>query len=285
MLFENFEGFKKIKNEKNLNLENIYSVLEKYQNEMGKIEYKIEANKKVIIVAIDGKYDAKVRLDSNYIIIERILEQGEFPGELPTEEKGKEIEMAQADRMIDQIYDLLKDYIDDGEIKEHITSSKVTLKMKESEKKGFFSNGSTFEVEDESNKLIYTIVNKKFNKLFSIKSIECHMEVTSVNYADLNENIIEIQEKPFNVTTMKKDDTTDKLRFISKGIGKKLKISADYTENHYVIELNEIVIGAVDCLNPLTRNEYRIEINDLKEMHFVVSCAVLIDTYMKKENL
>ena len=111
------------------------------------------------------------------------------------------------------------------------------------------------------------------------------MEVTSVNYADLNENIIEIQEKPFNVTTMKKDDTTDKLRFISKGIGKKLKISADYTENHYVIELNEIVIGAVDCLNPLTRNEYRIEINDLKEMHFVVSCAVLIDTYMKKENL
>ena len=34
MIFEGFEGFKKIKNEKNLSLEKIYSLLEKYQNDM-----------------------------------------------------------------------------------------------------------------------------------------------------------------------------------------------------------------------------------------------------------
>ena len=33
MIFESFEGFKKIKNEKNLSIEKIYSILERYQND------------------------------------------------------------------------------------------------------------------------------------------------------------------------------------------------------------------------------------------------------------
>ena len=76
------------------------------------------------------------------IIIERILEEGNVPDEIPSENKGKNIELAQADRMIDQIYDAIKDYMVDGEIKEHITSSKLILQMNESNEKGFFSKGN-----------------------------------------------------------------------------------------------------------------------------------------------
>lgn len=283
MIFEAFEGFKKIKNEKNLSLEKIYSLLERYQNDMGKMKLLGDSDNQVIIIDIKGKYDANIRLSNDYIIIERILEAGQTPDELPTEEKGKKIELAQADRMIDQIYDAIKDYMDDENIREHITASKVTLRMKESENKGIFSKGTFFEITNKDNKLLYEIVHKKFNKLFSVKSLDCHMEVTSVNYRNIANSRIEIQEKPFNVTTIKVDNTTEKLRFISEGIGKKVKISADYTDNHFLIELNEIVIGAIDCLDPQNKTEYRIEVNDLREMHFIVSVGVLIDTYMRND--
>lgn len=283
MIFDGFEGFKKIRNEKKLSIEKIYSILEKYQDHMGKMKLLGETDNQVIIVDLKGKYDANIRLSDDFIIIERILEANATPDELPSEENGKKIELAQADRMIDQIYDLIKDYIDDENIREHITSSKVTLRMKESQNKGIFSKGTFFEVYNNDNKLLYEVVHKKFNRLFSVKSLDCHMEVTSVNYSNAYNKVIEIQEKPFNVTKMKVDPKSDKLRFISEGIGKKVKISADYTDNHYVIELNEIVIGAVDCLDPQNRTDYRIEVNDLREMHFVVSAAILIDTYMRKD--
>ena len=273
MIIDGFEGFKRIRNTKNLSLEKIYSILEKYQEHTGKMEYFKEAENEIIFINLKGKYDANIRLSNDFILIERILEANAIEGEEPSEEKGKEIEMAQADRMIDQIYELIKDYMDDEQIREHITSSKVTLIMRENEYKGIFSKGNFFEVYNENNKLLYEIVHKKFNKLFSVKSLECHMEVTSVNYSNSYNKVIEIQEKPFNVTTMKVDTKCDKLRFIS----------ADYTDNHYVIELNEIVIGAVDCLDPQKRTEYRIEVNDLREMHFVVSAAILIDIYMRND--
>lgn len=283
MFFEGFEGFKKIKNEKNLGLEKIYSLLEGYQNDMGKMELLNDSENQEIIIDIQGKYDAKIRLSNEYIIIERILEEGQLPDELPSEEKGKKIVLAQADRMIDQIYDAIKDYMDDEEIREHITSSKETLRMKESHNKGIFSKGNFFEVINKDNKIVYEIVHKKFNKIFSVKSIDCHMEVTSVNYRNIYNKRIEIQEKPFNVTILKVDNTTEKLRFVSEGIGKKVKISADFTDNHFLIELNGIVIGAIDCLDPVNKTDYRIEINDLREKHFIVSVAVLIDTYMRKD--
>lgn len=283
MIFEGFEGFKKIKNEKNLNLEKIYAILENYQDAMGNMRFSENKEKDLITIDIKGKYDANIRIADGYIIIERILEPNETPDELPTEETGKKIELAQADRMIDQIYDLLKDYMDDENIREHITSVKTTLRMKESQNKGIFSKGTFFEVVNEENKLIYEIVHKKFNRLFSVKSLECHMEVTSINYENIKIGKLEIQEKPFNITSFRVDNTIDKLRFVSDGIGKKVKISADYTDNHYTIELNEIVIGAIDCLDPQNRTDYRIEINDLREIHFVISVAVLIDTYMRKD--
>lgn len=285
MIFEGFEGFKRVRNEKNLNIEKIYSILEKYQKEMGKMSYEENATdgQKNIIINIDGKYDAKIRLSANDIIIERILEDGAVADELPTEEKGKAVEMAQADRMIEQIYDLIKDYMDDESISEHITASKITLTMKENEERGFFSKNSFFEVKNQENVTIYELVHKKFNKLFSIKSLECHMEVVSVSYADMSDNKFTIQEKPFAITTLRKDLSTEKLRFVAEGMGKKLKISADYTDNHYLIELNEVVIGAVDCLDPQTRKEYRIEINDLREKHLVVSVAIMIDTYLRND--
>ena len=66
MIFEGFEGFKKIKNEKNLSLEKIYSLLEKYQNDMGKMEYVSSQENQVINIDIQGKYNAIIRLSNDF---------------------------------------------------------------------------------------------------------------------------------------------------------------------------------------------------------------------------
>ena len=68
MIFEGFEGFKKIKNEKNLSLEKIYSILEKYQDAMGNMRF--SQDKDVITIDIKGKYDANIKIENGFIIIE-----------------------------------------------------------------------------------------------------------------------------------------------------------------------------------------------------------------------
>ena len=280
-MFNDFEGFKRIKNTSDLTIEGIYEILESYQKEMGEMSYISNLGVRKILVKLDGKYDAEIKIQGKQIIIERILEEGKVADRLPSKEEGKKIEMAQADRMIDQIYDLLKDYIKNGKVKEHITSSKMILKMEQKEKKiaNVFSVGTYFEITDVNNKVVYQAIDKPINKVYSIKNMSNKMEVVSVNYEKIDNDIISIQEKPFRVTEMKLDNASVKTRFVSLGNDREIKISADYTDNHYMVELSEVVIGAIDCLDPQIKKEYRIEVNDIYNINLVLAAAVLIDEY------
>lgn len=282
-MFNDFEGFKRIKNTANLTIEGIFELLEGYQKEMGEMSYISNLGVRKILVKLDGKYDAEIRINGKNIIIERILEEGKEKDKEPTVEEGKKIEMAQADRMIDQISELLQDYIKNGKIKEHITSAKLTLKMVQKEKKllgGILPSITQFEIRDVNNNLVFEAVDKPINKVYSIKSIENKMEVVSVSYEKIDNDILAIQEKPFRVTEMKLDTASLKTRFISLGNDRKIKISADYTDNHYTVELKDIVIGAIDCLDPQIKKEYRIEVNDKTNINIVVAAAVLLDEYV-----
>lgn len=280
-MFNDFEGFKRIKNTLDLSIEGIYELLKDYQEEMGEMSYVSNLGVRTILVKLKGKYNAEIKIQGKHIIIERILEEGKVKDRAPTKDEGKKIEMAQADRMIDQISELLQDYIKNGKIKEHITSSKMTLKMEQKEKKvmGIFTTNSYYEIKDVNNNLLYQVTDKPINKVYSIKNMSNKMEVVSVSYEKVNENIISIQEKPFRVTDLKIDETSIKTRFISMGNDRKIKISADYTDNHYTVELSEVVIGAIDCLDPQIKKEYRIEVNDISNINIVLAAAVLIDEY------
>ena len=282
-MFNDFEGFKRIKNNKNLTIEGIYELLEQYQKDMGEMKINSNLGVKTIIVKLSGKYDAEIKIQGKQIIIERFLEEGMIADKVPSVEEGKNIEMAQADRMIDQISELLQDYMKNGKIKEHITSSKMTLKMEQKEKKiaKIFSAGSYFEFKDINNKVVYEAVDKPINKVYSIKNTSNKMEVVSVSYEKIDNDIITIQEKPFRITDIKLDKSSVKTRFISLGNDRKIKISADYTDNHYTIELSDIVIGAIDCLDPQIKKEYRIEVNDKTNINIVIAAAVLIDQYIE----
>ena len=41
--------------------------------------------------------------------------------------------------------------------------------------------------------------------------------------------------------------------------------------------MDEIVIGAVDCLDSQLKREYRLEINDLKHEEIVIAVAIISD--------
>lgn len=289
-MFEEFEGFKRIKNIKSLSIEKIYSILENYQKEMGKMDYDMSFGDKKIIIDFKGKYNAEIKISDDDIIIERILEKGRVEDRTPSVETGKKIKMAQADRMIDQIFDLINDYMDDEIIKEHITSSKQTLRMRLKEKIPFLGIkivriGDRFEITDVNENHLYEVADKKFNNTYSIKNLKNHMEVASVNYSKIKEDKITIIEKPFQITELKRDTSTEKIRFITTGTGQKLKISGDYTDNHFIVELNEIVIGAIDSLDPIIRSDYRIEINNLERTNLVIAIAILLDAYAKKRKI
>lgn len=288
MDFEDFEGFKRIKNDKNLEIDKIYSILEDYQKEMGNLNYNFKLDDADINVDLDGKYNAIIKIQDGDIIIERYLEEGKLEDSIPNEATGKDIILAQADRMIEQIYDLIKDYMADGVITEHITSAKEVLEMSECEKKLLFDTiviGRNFEVINENNKKMYMAIQKPINFLFSIKNMQNNMEEISLDYSKYKENKYKIVEHGFQDIILEKDNSTEKTRFIGRGSNKELKISADYTDNHYLIELNEVVIGAIDCEDPLIKENYRIEINNLKERGLVIASAVLMDFYNKKNNI
>ena len=287
-MFNDFEGFKRIKNPVNLTIDSIYELLETYQKEMGEMQIITNLGVKKILVKIAGKYDAEIRISGKQIIIERILEEGKEKDNEPSAEEGKQIEMAQADRMIDQISDLLQDYIKNGRVSEHITASKRTLVMEEKEKKnlgGLLPASKMFVIKDVNNNPVYEVTDKKINKVYSVKNLSNKMEVVSVSYEKIDSDILTIQEKPFRITEMKLDTTSVKTRFISLGNDREIKISADYTDNHYTVELKEIVIGAFDCLDPKIKKEYRIEVNDISNINLVISAAVLIDEYLEKTML
>ena len=131
MDFEEFEGYKKIPNEKHIRIQEIYELLEKYEENIGELSYIANLDDSEILIKVQGKYDVKVFLKDDDIIIERVIEAGHVDDSQDSFENGKSIPLAHADRIIEQLYDLIRDYIDDGVVKEHITKAQKILKLKQ----------------------------------------------------------------------------------------------------------------------------------------------------------
>lgn len=291
MFFEGFEGFKKIKNsEKNLKVEEILELLEKYEDEIGDISVdEMEAN--LIHICEDETSLIDILVDSENIIIERkseLEEENKIDSDASFEQ-GKDLSVAKTDRLIEQIYDLINDYIEnDGVVSEHITSAKKVLYMEE-EKKALLWGAlpievSTFTVKDEDGKIVYTAKQNHINKLYSVKNSETRREEFSIKYDNSKDGKFVIMKQPFDKLDVYQDKSSVKTILKANALKKELKVSADYTDNHYLIEFNEIVIGAIDCLDPVVKNKYKLEINDLKQEALIVAVGIMTDIYNLENN-
>ena len=287
MFFENFEGYKRIENNKQLSINEIFELLKKYEKEIGliMIEQDIENS---IIIKVQNKYIVNLRLEEKNIILERKFQKDEINNSKKILEEGKDLAIIQADRMIEQIYDFLNDYIkNDGNITEHITSTKKNIYMEEQERflfKGAISLGNIFKIKDEDGKELYEAKKNHINKLYSIKNLKTGREEYSVRYENSDENKFSVMKQTYDKIDFYKDDNYIKTILKGNALKKEFKITADYTDNHYLIELNEIVIGAIDCLDPLIKKRYKLEINDLEQEVFIVAIAIMLDIYNLKNN-
>lgn len=284
MDYKNFEGFKKIKNTKNLTIEEIYEILKNYQETAGEVKYAPYNDELKIVIDVEGKYYVDIYISKNNIVIERQLEEGHTEDDV---KDGKGIALAHADRMIEQIYDLLKEYIKKGKITEHITKAKEVLYVSQGEFKRIIfdlmvTSKYNFDVKNEKGEKIYEIKQKAFNSGFALFNLEIKRDEAVLSSSKQNkEEIYKILKYPFENIIIKKVPDAEKTTYVADFSTKKMKVTADYTDNHYIIEINEIVVGSIDSIVPETKKEYRLEINDLEYRYLVILFAVLLDLKAK----
>lgn len=286
MDFEDFEGFKRIKNNKNLSIKDVFELLEKYQEEIGELRFDLNSEHSNIIADIRGKYLIRISIRADEIILERVLEENHIEDDILKVDSA--IDLARTDRMIEQIYDLLRDYIKNGTITEHITSVKRVLYMKEDVKKALANLivvGKLFEFSDTTSKIIYEARENPLMNEFIFKNCKEKREAWTLKYSDYRNDKYTFLKQPFEKIEIARNKDEVKNIFEGKINKKDLKIAADYSDNHYLIELDEIVIGSIDCMDPLVRREYRLEVNNLNYEYLVVMIAVMIDIFLGKEYL
>ena len=286
MDFEDFEGFKRIKNNKNLSIKDVFELLEKYQEEIGELRFDLNSEQSNIIADIRGKYLIRISIRADEIILERELEENQIEDDILKVDSA--IDLARTDRMIEQIYDLLRDYIKNGTITEHITSVKRVLYMKEDVKRALANLivvGKLFEFSDTTSKIIYEARENPLMNEFIFKNCKEKREAWTLKYSDYRNDKYTFLKQPFEKIEIARNKDEVKNIFEGKINKKDLKIAADYSDNHYLIELDEIVIGSIDCMDPLVRREYRLEVNNLNYEYLVVMIAVMIDIFLGKEYL
>lgn len=284
MDFEDFEGFKRIKNEKNLNLEQILELLEKYQKEIGELKLDYNSEHSSIIADIKGKYLIRIFVRGSEIIIERELKPNRIKDD--SLEVDSAIDLAKTDRMIEQIYDLLKDYIKNGKISEHITSAKKVLYVREDVKKALGNLivvGKFFEISDYTGKVVYEARENPLMNEFIFKNCKEKREAWTLKYVNYKNDKYTLLKQPFEKIDIFRNKDEVKNIFYGKINSKELKIAADYSDNHFLIELNEIVIGSIDCMDPLIKREYRLEINNVYYEYLIVMIVVMLDIFLGKE--
>lgn len=284
MDFEKIEGIKTIKNDKHLIAEDIANILEEYKNIIGDISFELELEDANLIIDFEGIYRAKITVeeDTNEIIIERKKDD-----ESINMSDSDAITKAKANRLIEQIYDLIKDYMEDGIITEHITELKKELDMCEETKSilgGVIPVGNKFKIMDNTKKVLYEADEEPLTNTYSLRNLETKREEVVINYSKYKEKEYSITLQPFEHFVFAKNSLIGKTLFTAKTGLKEIKISGDYTDNHFLIELNEIVVGSIDCLDPQSKFQYKIGIYDLEKENIIIAIAILLDTYMRKED-
>lgn len=268
---KNFEGIKKVNNVAELEIEYVYKLLSQYENQIGGTVKLKEDGK--ILADVDGKYEIEIYLSGKYIVVERKIEEKFEEEQIVLGTDLKSIDMAKADRMVDQIYDLLNTLSEDGKVLEPITGVKKVLFVNQNE--GKLRNH--FYITNEVDERVYEIRENKLLKEFIVNNLISKRKDISIQYPNAELGKYTIVKSPYNIITFQRKDNEIKTVFTAQLNSKEIVVKADYSDNHYVIELNNIVIGAIDSLNDKTKDSYRIEINDLEYEYLIVCLAVIID--------
>lgn len=269
-IMNDFEGVKKILNDRKLTIQDLYELLKRYNNEIGNVELKENGK---IIADVDGKYLIEIYIVGEFIKIERVIEKNYNEEKINLGTDLKSIDLSIADRMVEQIYDLIKSIDENGNPVEHITGVKKVLFVKQEE--GRLRNHFYFTIQ--TGEKCYEIKENKILKDFTAMNSISRMQEFTIQYRDMLNGKYIIIKTPYTVIEISKN--SDSLKTLFEGVvnTRKIKVEADYSNNHHLIEVDDIVIGAVDSLNSNTKDSYRVEVNDLNYEYLIVALTIIID--------
>lgn len=269
-IMNDFEGVKKILNDRKLTIQDLYELLKRYNNEIGNVELKENGK---IIADVDGKYLIEIYIVGEFIKIERVIEKNHNEEKINLGTDLKSIDLSIADRMVEQIYDLIKSIDENGNPVEHITGVKKVLFVKQEE--GRLRNHFYFTTQ--TGEKCYEIKENKILKDFTAMNSISRMQEFTIQYRDMLNGKYIIIKTPYTVIEISKN--SDSLKTLFEGVvnTRKIKVEADYSNNHYLIEVDDIVVGAVDSLNSNTKDNYRVEVNDLNYEYLIVALTIIID--------
>lgn len=275
-IMKEFEGFKRINNSLSLRLGEIQQVLLTYADQIGKVS--IENNE--IVCDTDGKYCIVIKISKNQIILERKADPNQLEEAHTIGESMKSVDMSIADRMLDQIYDLLTDYMENGYItKEHITGVQKVLFVEQLES----VLSDTFFINNKEEEKVYEVKNNRLFKEYAINDLISKRQDVKISYKEMENNKFLISKNPYTMIPITKSQIEDKTTFVGTINNKTIKAMGDFTSNHFTIEVNDLVIGAIDSLDDVYKNRYRIEINNLEYEYLVIAINVIIDMYLDIE--
>ena len=276
-IMKDFEGIKRINNTLNLTINQLYELLLKYQEQIGKLV--LEEDK--VICDTDGKYCVHVYCQNNQIVLERKTDDG-TEEEHQLGEDIKNVHMSIADRMVEQIYDFLMDYLDgDGVIKEEITGVKKILFSYQEEKN--FSD--IFYIKGLDDRNVYEVKKSKFFDEYTIENLELRRKDVKISFKNSIYDEFKISKNPYTIIDITVNKEGIKTKFVGKLNSKELLVTSDYTENHFIVELDKVVIGAIDSLDKENKNKYRLEINQLEYEYLIIALNVIIDIYLEQKPL
>ena len=269
-IMNDFEGVKKILNDRKLTIQDLYELLKRYNNEIGNVELKENGK---IIADVDGKYLIEIYIVGEFIKIERVIEKNHNEEKINLGTDLKSIDLSIADRMVEQIYDLIKSIDENGNPVEHITGVKKVLFVKQEE--GRLRNHFYFTTQ--TGEKCYEIKENKILKDFTAMNSISRMQEFTIQYRDMLNGKYIIIKTPYTVIEISKN--SDSLKTLFEGVvnTRKIKVEADYSNNHHLIEVDDIVVGAVDSLNSNTKDSYRVEVNDLNYEYLIVALTIIID--------
>ena len=269
-IMNDFEGVKKILNDRKLTIQDLYELLKRYNNEIGNVELKENGK---IIADVDGKYLIEIYIVGEFIKIERVIEKNYNEEKINLGTDLKSIDLSIADRMVEQIYDLIKSIDENGNPVEHITGVKKVLFVKQEE--GRLRNHFYFTTQ--TGEKCYEIKENKILKDFTAMNSISRMQEFTIQYRDMLNGKYIIIKTPYTVIEISKN--SDSLKTLFEGVvnTRKIKVEADYSNNHHLIEVDDIVVGAVDSLNSNTKDSYRVEVNDLNYEYLIVALTIIID--------
>lgn len=283
-------GYQKLKNTRGLTNEMILAELQNIALSFGTPELDTVGKKKAVVIHHVGRFDVYASADEKNIEIARVIGKDQSIGKNLLKElavasvsNAQAKDTAEADRAVDELTDLIKQYLENGAMFTRVVNAYTGASTK------FYMRQKVLSIKDK-----YSICTADETPVYWVAGNLLGLSF-NVQTADGND-IFTIKKKMVSITPEytllegKKEigHIKKKIRLTRPEIsgeinGEELTIKGDMSGYHFSISLNGMVVGNVDTERLTWGDCYSIEVLDESKKDLIVAVAVICDNTLKNK--